>query len=101
MADDIESTLKEVRVFPPPDSFAQAAHIKSLGEYRGLYEASLRDPEGFWAQQAETLRWSKKWDRVLEWNPPFAKWFASTRITTTRTTTLERCFGSKANSTSR
>ena len=76
MADDIESTLKEVRVFPPPESFAQAAHIKSLGEYRGLYEASLRDPEGFWAQQAETLRWSKKWDRVLEWNPPFAKWFS-------------------------
>ena len=76
MADDIESTLKEVRVFPPPESFAQAAHIKSLGEYRGLYEASLRDPEGFWAQQAETLRWSKKWDRVLEWTPPFAKWFS-------------------------
>jgi acetyl-CoA synthetase len=76
VADDIESTLKEVRVFPPPESFAQAAHIKSLGEYRGLYEASLRDPEGFWAQQAETLRWSKKWDRVLEWNPPFAKWFS-------------------------
>ena len=76
MADDIESTLKEVRVFPPPESFAQAAHVKSLGEYRGLHEASLRDPEGFWAQQAETLRWSRKWDRVLEWNPPFAKWFS-------------------------
>jgi acetyl-CoA synthetase len=76
VADDIESTLKEVRVFPPPESFAQAAHIKSLGEYRGLYEASLRDPEGFWAQQAETLRWSRKWDRVLEWNPPFVKWFS-------------------------
>jgi acetyl-CoA synthetase len=76
VADDIESTLKEVRVFPPPESFAQAAHIKSLGEYRGLHEASLRDPEGFWAQQAETLRWSRKWDRVLEWNPPFAKWFS-------------------------
>jgi acetyl-CoA synthetase len=76
VADDIESTLKEVRVFPPPESFAQAAHVKSLGEYRGLYEASLRDPEGFWAQHAETLRWSRKWDRVLEWNPPFAKWFS-------------------------
>jgi len=76
VADDIESTLKEVRVFPPPESFAQAAHVKSLGEYRGLYEASLRDPEGFWAHQAETLRWSRKWDRVLEWNAPFAKWFS-------------------------
>ena len=72
---DIETSLTKSRVFPPPESFAQAAHIKSLGEYRGLYEASLRDPEGFWAQQAETLRWSKKWDRVLEWKAPFAKWF--------------------------
>jgi acetyl-CoA synthetase len=72
---DIETSLHESRVFPPPESFAQAAHIKSLGEYRGLYEASLRDPEGFWARQAESLRWSKKWDRVLEWKAPFAKWF--------------------------
>ena len=72
---DIETSLHESRIFPPPESFAQGAHIKSLGEYRGMYEASLRDPEAFWAQQAETLRWSKKWDRVLEWNAPFAKWF--------------------------
>jgi acetyl-CoA synthetase len=72
---DIETSLHESRVFPPPETFAQAAHIKSLGEYRGLYEASLRDPEGFWARQAESLRWSKKWDRVLEWKAPFAKWF--------------------------
>jgi acetyl-CoA synthetase len=72
---DIETSLHESRIFPPPESFAQAAHVKSLGEYRGMYEASLRDPEAFWAQQAETLRWSKKWDRVVEWDAPFAKWF--------------------------
>ena len=45
---DIETSLHESRIFPPPESFAQAAHIKSLGEYRGLYEASLRDPEARW-----------------------------------------------------
>jgi acetyl-CoA synthetase len=72
---DIETSLHESRVFPPAEPFAQTAHVPSLGEYRALYEASLRDPEGFWAQQAETLRWSKKWDRVVEWNPPFVKWF--------------------------
>ncbi|HUG53900.1 MAG TPA: acetate--CoA ligase [Vicinamibacteria bacterium] len=72
---DIESVLHESRVFPPPESFAKSAHIPSLGEYRALYDQSLRDPEGFWAQQAETLRWSRKWDRVLEWNAPWAKWF--------------------------
>ena len=58
---DIETVLHEARVFPPPESFAQAAHIPSLGEYRALYDWSLRDPEGFWAQQAEVLRWSRRW----------------------------------------
>jgi acetyl-CoA synthetase len=72
---NIETALKEARVFPPPPAFAQAAHVKSLAEYRELYARSLSDPDGFWAEQAETLRWSKKWDRVLEWTPPFAKWF--------------------------
>jgi acetyl-CoA synthetase len=72
---DIESSLKEKRVFPPPEAFSRAAHVKSLEEYRRLYERSVKDPEGFWAEQAQALAWSRKWDRVLEWNPPFAKWF--------------------------
>jgi len=72
---DIESLLKEKRVFPPPEDFRQAAHVKSLEEYRRLYEKSVKDPEGFWAEQAQALAWSRRWDRVLEWNPPFAKWF--------------------------
>ena len=72
---DIESLLKEKRVFPPPDGFSRAAHIKSLEEYRRLYDQSVKDPEGFWAEQAQALAWSRKWDRVLEWSPPFAKWF--------------------------
>ena len=72
---DIESSLKEKRVFPPPEAFSRAAHVKGLEEYRRLYDRSVKDPEGFWAEQAQALVWSKKWDRVLEWNPPFAKWF--------------------------
>ena len=72
---DIESLLKEKRVFAPPDAFGRAAHVKSLEEYRRLYERSVKDPEGFWAEQAQALAWSRKWDRVLEWSPPFAKWF--------------------------
>ena len=72
---DIESLLKEKRVFPPPEDFRQAAHVKSLEEYRRLYEKSVKDPEGFWAEQAQALAWSRRWERVLEWNPPFAKWF--------------------------
>jgi acetyl-CoA synthetase len=72
---DIESVLKESRIFEPPSSFRQKAHIKSLKDYEAQYRRSIEDPEGFWAEQAESLVWSKKWQRVLEWNPPFAKWF--------------------------
>jgi acetyl-CoA synthetase len=72
---DIESLLKEKRVFPPPGDFSRAAHVKSLEEYRRLYERSVKDPEGFWAEQAQALAWSRRWERVLDWSPPFAKWF--------------------------
>jgi acetyl-CoA synthetase len=72
---DIESLLKEKRVFPPAEEFSRAAHVKSMGEYRRLYDRSVTDPEGFWAEQAQALAWSRRWDRVLEWEPPFAKWF--------------------------
>jgi acetyl-CoA synthetase len=75
LAEDILSVLKETRVFPPPPEFAKAAHVKSLDEYRALYRRSVDDPEGFWAEQAGTLQWSRRWDQVLEWKPPFAKWF--------------------------
>ena len=74
---DIDSTLKESRVFPPPPEFQRKAHIKSLDEYRALYKRSVEDPEGFWAEQAATLEWMRKWDRALEWNAPFAKWFVN------------------------
>ena len=52
---DIDSTLKESRVFPPPPEFQRKAHIKSLDEYRALYKRSVEDPEGFWGEQAATL----------------------------------------------
>jgi acetyl-CoA synthetase len=38
------------------------------------------DPEKLWAQQARNLVWSKEWDRVLDWQPPFAKWFVGGRL---------------------
>jgi acetyl-CoA synthetase len=74
---DILSVLKETRVFPPPPEFQRQAHIKGLEEYRALYRRSVEDPEGFWGEQAQQLQWSRKWDRVLEWNPPHAKWFVN------------------------
>jgi acetyl-CoA synthetase len=77
---EIESILTEDRVFPPPAEFAQNAHIKSFEEFEQIYAAAEADPEGFWAEQAESLDWFRKWDTVLEWNEPFAKWFVGGKI---------------------
>ena len=72
---DLDSTLREDRVLPPPPEFAEKAYIHSLAEYEALYRESIDNPEGFWASVAEHLHWFKTWDKVLEWNLPHAKWF--------------------------
>ena len=71
----IESSLQEQRVFPPPPHFAAEAKINSLDDYNRLYRESIDDPEQFWGRAAEELHWFKKWDRVLHWKVPHAKWF--------------------------
>ena len=76
----IESVLNEHRLFPPPPEFAANAHIKSFEEYERLYAEAAADVPAFWAKQAESLDWFRKWDTVLEWNEPFAKWFVGGKI---------------------
>jgi len=77
---NIESFQQEERLFPPPPSFAEQAHIKSMDELESLRQEASADPEGFWARMAEELHWFKKWDRVLEWKPPHAEWFLGGKI---------------------
>jgi acetyl-CoA synthetase len=76
----IDSILDEQRSFAPPAEFSQKAHIKSLAEYEALYQESVEQPEKFWARAAEELHWFKKWDKVLEWKAPWAKWFLGGQI---------------------
>jgi acetyl-CoA synthetase len=76
---DIESVLKEERVFEPATEFSAKAHINSLQAYERLYQQAQDDPAGFWASMAKELDWFKPWEKVLEWNPPFAKWFVGGR----------------------
>ncbi len=77
----IESVLKEERLFSPPAEFSQKAHIKSMKEYKQLYDKAKADPEKFWAELAEQeLHWFQKWDKVLDWQPPFAKWFVGGKL---------------------
>ncbi len=77
---DIDSTLREHRVFPPPAEFSAKAYIKSLEEYEALYKQSIEDPEKFWAGVAQELHWFKPWDKVLEWDLPWAKWFVGGKM---------------------
>lgn len=77
---NITSVLKETRKFPPPPQFAAQANVKSLADYEKLWQKAKDDPEGFWAGQAESLHWFKKWDKVLVWNEPFAQWFVGGKI---------------------
>ncbi len=77
----ITSVLNEHRVFKPRKDFAEKARIKSLTQYRKLYNESIRAPEKFWAKQAKNeLIWFKPWKRVLQWREPFAKWFVGGRL---------------------
>jgi len=77
----ITSVLQEKRLFPPPKDFSRRAHIKSLAEYRKLYNESIRSPEKFWAKQAkDELVWFKPWKKVLQWKSPFAKWFVGGQL---------------------
>jgi acetyl-CoA synthetase len=67
----LDSLLTEDRSFPPPPAFAAAAHVRD----REPYERGAADPEAFWAGWAEELHWFRRWDRVLDWQPPNARWF--------------------------
>ena len=59
--------------------------IKSLKQYKSAYKKSVKDPEGFWAAQAETFQWQKKWDTTLEWDfkGPSVKWFKGGKLNIT------------------
>jgi acetyl-CoA synthetase len=72
----IENLFSEARTFPPPDEFRARALVSDWS----LHEQAERDLEGFWAEQAGRLRWTRRWDRVLEWELPFAKWFVGGRL---------------------
>jgi acetyl-CoA synthetase len=72
----IEVLLQEGRSFPPPESFKKNAHVKSTR----VFSKALKDPESFWADAARELDWFKPWDKVLEWDCPWAKWYTGGKI---------------------
>lgn len=82
-SDTISSMLQEKRVFQPPRAGElgfPSWHIGSIDEYRRQHAASVADPEAFWAEEASRLSWFRGWDRVLDWQPPDARWFVGGKL---------------------
>ncbi len=96
---DLDSMLREDRVFPPPPEFAAKAHIKSLEEYEKLYARSIADPEAFWAEAASELHWFQAWSKVLDWNLPNAKWFVGGKLNLSYNCIDRHALGDRADKT--
>ena len=71
----LSNLYSETRSFPPSPEFAAQANATA-----DWYERAEADLDAFWAEQAERLHWHRKWDKVLEWNRPFAKWFVGGKL---------------------
>jgi acetyl-CoA synthetase len=68
--------LREDRTFAPPADFRARAHVRD----EDIYARAERDPEAFWASFADELEWSRRWDTVLDWRPPHARWFVGGQL---------------------
>jgi acetyl-CoA synthetase len=73
---NIAALLEERRVVEPPEAFRRDAVVGD----QAIYDEAARDAEAFWASQAETLEWTRPWDTVLTWDPPWVKWFEGGRL---------------------
>ncbi len=74
--------MSEHKVYAVPAEIAAKAHIKEA-DYKAMYERSINDPDGFWAEQAEQfLTWDKTWDKVQEWDYTKGdiRWFEGAKL---------------------
>ena len=72
----LSALLDERRSFPPPEEFRRQATWNDPA----IYERATNDPEGFWASEARHLDYFQMWQKVLEWNAPWAKWFVGAKL---------------------
>lgn len=72
----LQAFFSEDKVYPPSAEFVEQANVKDARIYQDAHEDFVE----YWAQQAERLHWFKKWERTLEWEQPFAKWFVGGKI---------------------
>lgn len=77
---NLDSSLRENRVFAPPAEFAAKAHVKSLEQYEAMYQRSVEDPSLFWAEAARELEWFTPWTRVMQGEAAQTKWFVGGKL---------------------
>ena len=75
MSEALSNLGSENRTFPPTSEFAAQANAKA-----DIYERADKDYLAFWEEQANNLYWHQKWDQVLDWQSPFAKWFVGGKV---------------------
>lgn len=81
MAESFEVALSgDEKSYTPDPSYKQNAWTK---DYNAVYREFLADTDGFWEKQAFHFDWIRKWDKVLEWNYPYAKWFVNAKLNIT------------------
>jgi len=72
---NMESLLRENRVFPPPAAFSAKARIGTLADYEAMYQHSITNPEAFWGEAAQELEWFTQYTSVMEGSMGSATWF--------------------------
>jgi len=73
----VEGLLEIKEIYEPPKEIVKKAYVKNYDE---VYQAAIKDPEKFWEEAANELEWFKKWNKVLEWDYPKAKWFLGAKV---------------------
>ena len=63
----IDSLMGKGKTFPPTEEIKKNAYITSEEQYKEMWERSIKDPDGFWLEQAETLDWFKKPTKGLKY----------------------------------
>lgn len=66
--------------YKPSKEFSKKARVSSMAQYKRMHAESIEKPNVFWAREAKDLKWQKKWDKVLEWKAPNAKWFSGAKV---------------------
>ena len=73
---DIDVLLTENRTFPPSAIFRDGARVRD----HAIADEAARDPESYWSRMAGELEWMTPWSRVLDWQPPHARWFVGGKL---------------------